>query len=57
MDIEDLQVRNMPRSATDTKNAPGRNIHAKFGLNQSIFDQGWFEFRHQLDDKLAWQRG
>ncbi len=43
--IEDLQVRNMSRSAAGTTEAPGRNVRAKSGLNQSILDQGWFEFR------------
>ncbi|MEJ2446224.1 MAG: transposase [Exilibacterium sp.] len=55
--IEDLQVRNMSRSAAGTTDAPGRNVRAKSGLNQSILDQGWFEFRRQLDYKLAWNGG
>ncbi|MFA5520835.1 MAG: transposase [Castellaniella sp.] len=52
--IKDLQVRNMSRSAAGTADAPGRNVRAKSGLNKSILDQGWFEFRRQLDYKLAW---
>jgi putative transposase len=55
--IEDLQVRNMSKSATGTADAPGRNVRAKSGLNKSILDQGWFEFRRQLDYKLAWKGG
>ena len=55
--IEDLQVRNLSRSAAGTTEAPGRNVRAKSGLNQSILDQGWFEFRRQLDYKLAWNGG
>jgi len=55
--IEDLQVRNMSRSAAGTTNTPGRNVRAKSGLNKSILDQGWFEFRRQLDYKLAWNGG
>ena len=55
--IEDLQVRNMSRSAAGTAAAPGRNVRAKSGLNKSILDQGWFEFRRQLDYKLAWHGG
>ena len=55
--IEDLQVRNMSKSATGTADAPGRNVWAKSGLNKSILDQGWFEFRRQLDYKLAWNGG
>jgi putative transposase len=55
--IEDLQVRNMSKSAAGTADAPGRNVRAKSGLNKSILDQGWFEFRRQLDYKLAWCGG
>jgi putative transposase len=55
--IEDLQVRNMSKSAAGTADAPGRNVKAKSGLNRSILDQGWFEFRRQLDYKLAWNGG
>ena len=55
--IEDLQVRNMSRSAAGTPETPGKNVRAKSGLNKSILDQGWFEFRRQLDYKLAWNGG
>ncbi len=55
--IEDLQVRNMSKSAVGTIEQPGRHVSAKSGLNKSILDQGWFEFRRQLDYKLAWQGG
>ncbi|QSR89443.1 transposase [Methylacidiphilum caldifontis] len=55
--VEDLQVRNMSKSAAGTTEAPGRNDRAKSGLNKSILDQGWFEFRRQLDYKLAWRGG
>ncbi|TIC80335.1 RNA-guided endonuclease InsQ/TnpB family protein [Crenobacter intestini] len=55
--IEDLQVRNMSRSAAGSTETPGRNVRAKSGLNKSILDQGWFEFRRQLDYKLAWNGG
>ena len=55
--IEDLQVRNMSRSAAGTVDEPGRNVRAKSGLNKSILDQGWFEFRRQLEYKLAWSGG
>jgi len=37
--IEDLQVRNMSKSAAGTADAPGRNVRAKSGLNKSILDQ------------------
>ena len=55
--LEDLQVRNMSQSAAGTTEKPGRNVRAKSGLNKSILDQGWFEFRRQLDYKLAWRGG
>lgn len=55
--IEDLQVRNMSKSAAGTADAPGRSVRAKSGLNKSILDQGWFEFRRQLDYKLVWNGG
>lgn len=55
--IEDLQVRNMSRSAAGSVGKPGRNVRAKAGLNKSILDQGWGEFRRQLEYKLAWSGG
>lgn len=55
--VEDLQVRNMSRSAAGTIEAPGKQVRAKSGLNKTILDQGWFEFRRQLDYKLAWSGG
>lgn len=55
--IEDLQVRNMSASAAGTAEAPGTNVRAKSGLNKAILDQGWFEFRRQLDYKTAWNGG
>ena len=55
--LEDLPVRNMAKSAAGTTEKPGRNVRAKSGLNKSILDQGWFEFRRQLDYKLAWNGG
>ncbi|MEM0550489.1 MULTISPECIES: transposase [Aeromonas] len=55
--IEDLQVRNMSKSAAGSTEKPGKQVWAKSGLNKSILDQGWFEFRRQLDYKLAWKGG
>ena len=55
--VEGLQIRNMSSSARGTINDPGRNVKAKSGLNKSILDQGWFEFRRQLDYKLYWRGG
>ena len=55
--IEDLQVRNMFKSAAGTTETPGKNVRAKSGLNKAILDQGWHEFRRQLEYKLAWNGG
>ncbi len=55
--VEDLQVSNMSRSAAGTAEQPGRNVRAKAGLNSSILDQGWAEFRRQLDYKMLWAGG
>lgn len=55
--IEDLQIRNMSKSAAGTSEKVGKNVRAKLGLNKSILDQGWFEFRRQLDYKMTWQGG
>ena len=55
--IEDLKVRNMSKSAAGSAENPGKNVRAKTGLNKSILDQGWFEFRRQLEYKLAWNGG
>ncbi|MDP1593546.1 MAG: transposase [Gallionella sp.] len=55
--IEDLQVRNMSKSAAGSSDSLGRNVKAKSGLNKSILDQGWFEFRRQLEYKQVWLGG
>ncbi|MFL1890993.1 RNA-guided endonuclease InsQ/TnpB family protein, partial [Plesiomonas shigelloides] len=55
--IEDLKVSNMSKSAKGTAEQHGRNVRAKSGLNCSILDQGWFEFRRQLEYKQLWRGG
>lgn len=55
--IEDLQVRNMSKSAQGTTEAPGKKVAQKSGLNKAILDQGWGEFRRQLEYKLGWNGG
>lgn len=55
--VEDLKIRNMSKSAAGTNETPGKKVRAKSRLNRSILDQGWFEFRRQLEYKLAWNGG
>ena len=55
--IENLQVSNMSKSAQGTIEQPGKNVAQKSGLNRAILDQGWYEFRRQLEYKSAWRGG
>lgn len=55
--VEDLKISNMSKSAKGTIENPGTNIKAKSGLNRSILDQGWGEFRRQLQYKMDWLDG
>ena len=55
--VEDLQVKNMSKSAKGTVENPGKNIRQKAGLNRAILDQAWYEFRRQLEYKLRWRGG
>jgi putative transposase len=49
--LEDLEVKNMCRSASGTVDAPGTNVAAKRGLNRSILDAGWAAFASILAGK------
>ena len=55
--IEDLQVRNMSQSAAGTAENSGKHVAQKSGLNKTILDQGWGEFRQQLGYKMTWNGG
>jgi len=55
--VEDLQVIRMSKSASGTKEEPGKNVRKKSNLNRSILDQGWGEFHRQLQYKLEWNGG
>lgn len=49
--VEILTVKNMSRSASGTLENPGTNVAQKRGLNRSILDAGWAQFRSILTDK------
>ncbi len=55
--LEDLKIANMSKSAKGDMENPGRNVQAKSSLNKSILDQGWYEFRRQLEYKQLWRGG
>ncbi len=55
--IEHLQVKNMSRSSKGNSEEHGKRVKQKTGLNRAILDQGWGEFRRQLEYKMTWQGG
>ncbi len=55
--IENLQIRNMSKSSKGNTDNPGKMVKQKAGLNRAILDQGWGEFRRQLEYKMAWSGG
>jgi putative transposase len=55
--LEDLQIKNMSKSAAGTIEMPGRQVKAKSGLNKAILDQGWYELTRQLEYKQSWRGG
>ena len=55
--LEELKIKNLSRSAAGTIENPGKNVRAKSGLNRSILDQGWGEFKRQLQYKATWSGG
>ena len=55
--VEGLKIGNMSRSASGTLDNPGKSVKAKSGLNKSILDQAWGEFKRQISYKLTWKGG
>jgi putative transposase len=55
--IEDLSVKNMTASAKGDSENHGKNVKQKSGLNRSILNQGFYEFRRQLEYKTVWHGG
>jgi putative transposase len=51
--LEDLNIKNMTRSAIGTVENPGKNVKAKSGLNRSILKQSWGIFHRRLTDKAT----
>ena len=49
--VEDLEIKDMTRSARGTKDAPGTNVAAKAGLNRGIGKAGWGLLVRRLEDK------
>jgi putative transposase len=49
--VEDLKIKNMMVSARGTRDAPGRNVAAKAGLNRGIGKAGWGLLVRRLEDK------
>ncbi len=55
--VEELNVKNMTKSAKGTEEKPGRNIRAKSDLNRSILKNGWGMFFEMLNYKTARRGG
>lgn len=55
--IEDLQKKSISMSVKENSAQPSKAGRQTTSLNRSIVDQGWFEFRRQLEYKSAWRGG
>ena len=49
--LEDLKTVNLTKSAQGDRDAPGKQVKAKSGLNRAILDKGWY----QLENFLAYK--
>lgn len=55
--IEDLQIKNMTASAKGDAANPGKNVAQKAGLNRSILNGGFGQFRTRLEAKVKSRHG
>ena len=49
--VEDLEIKQMTRSAKGSRERPGRNVRQKAGLNREIMRSGWGLLVRRLEDK------
>ncbi|MGW2599502.1 RNA-guided endonuclease TnpB family protein [Streptomyces klenkii] len=52
--VEGLHVQGMTASARGTREAPGRRVRQKAGLNRSVLDAAFGELRRQITYKSGW---
>ncbi|WP_194727192.1 RNA-guided endonuclease InsQ/TnpB family protein [Noviherbaspirillum malthae] len=57
MVIEDVRVNTVSTPVKGPHARPGKTGTQKARFNHSILDQGWFEFRRQIEYKSAWRGG
>lgn len=55
--IEDLKLKNMTASAKGDSEKPGKNVAQKAGLNRSILNGGFYQFRTRLEAKVKARGG
>ena len=51
--VEELQTRNMTKSARGTQDSPGTHVKAKAGLNRSILASNWGQLAQRLQYKCG----
>ena len=55
--MEDLQIKNMTKSAKGTIIAPGKYVAQKSGLNRAILANGWGMIGGMMEYKAEWRGG
>ena len=55
--LENLQIKNMTKSAKGDIETPGKIVKQKSGLNRVILEQGWGYFKQFLEYKQRWSGG